>query len=62
MTRHVVRTYGFECDAARCEAVIDGLTGRGEENSARAAWAEAAAEGWTAGTRDDQHYCPVHRK
>jgi hypothetical protein len=61
VSRLVIRTYTFTCDAPRCDRVITGLTGRCEENSARAAWSEATAEGWTTGPGADEHYCPVHR-
>ena len=61
MTRLVIKTYAFTCDAPGCHASIDGLTGQREENSARAAWSEASAEGWTTGERDDEHRCPAHR-
>jgi hypothetical protein len=60
VTRLVVRTYTFVCDAPGCYAAIDGLTGRCEENSARAAWVEATAEGWTGNGGSDTHYCPEH--
>lgn len=60
MSRLVVRTYTFVCNAPGCHAAIEGLTGRCEENSARAAWSEATAEGWSAGQGDDEHLCPAH--
>lgn len=60
MTRLVVRSYTFACNEPRCEVAIADLTGCGEENSARAAWSEAAAQAWTAGPGPDEHFCPEH--
>jgi hypothetical protein len=60
MTRLVVRTYTFVCDASHCDQAIVELTGCREENSARAAWSEAAAEGWTTGRGENEHFCPRH--